>query len=341
MPKSPMQKSKLLYIKQYLETHSDEDHAVPIEELISFLDSKGIRAERKSLYDDFEQLKLFGVDILSVRKNRTVGYYLASRTFEVSELKLLVDAVQGSRFITQKKSAELIRKLGTLCSNYENAALSRQVLLSNRIKSMNESIYYNVDKIHTAINTDKAITFTYFEYNRKKERVLRHNGKKYNVSPFALNWDDENYYLIGFDNELEQIRHYRVDKMLEIDIMSTVRKGKDVFSSIDVEKYAGKVFSMFGGKQERVCMEFDNSLCSAVIDRFGKDVLMHDSKNEGKFYVHSDIVVSDHFFGWLFSFGNKAKVVTPQNVVTQFLSYTKNAIFCPILHINFRCRGYL
>lgn len=326
MSKSPMQKSKLLYIKQYLENHSDENHAVSIDEIISYLDSKGIKAERKSLYDDFEQLKLFGVDILSVRKNRTYGYYLASRTFEVSELKLLVDAVQGSRFITQKKSAELIRKLGTLCSNYENADLSRQVLLSNRIKSMNESIYYNVDKIHSAINSDKTISFKYFEYNRKKERVLRHDGKLYSVSPFALNWDDENYYLIGFDNEIEQIRHYRVDKMLDIAVTGSIRKGKDVFSGVDIEKYAGKVFSMFGGKQEKVCMEFDNSLCSAVIDRFGKDILMRDSENEGTFYVHADIVVSDHFFGWLFSFGNKAKVVTPQNIVNQFVNYTKDVL---------------
>ncbi len=326
MPKSPMQKSKLLYIMKYLETHSDEEHTVTVEDIVSHLDSKGIKAERKSLYDDFEQLKLFGADILSVRKNRTVGYYLASRAFEVSELKLLVDAVQGSRFITQKKSAELIKKLGSLCSTYENAALSRQVLLSNRIKSMNESIYYNVDKIHNAINNDKAITFHYFEYNRKKERVLRHDGKLYSVSPFALNWDDENYYLIGFDNDIEKIRHYRVDKMLDITVTRNIRKGKEVFKELDVEKYAGKVFSMFGGQQERVCMEFDESLCNAVIDRFGKDVLMRDSENEGKFYVHSDIVVSDHFFGWLFSFGDKARVVTPESVVTEFKEYAQRVI---------------
>ena len=326
MPKSPMQKSKLLYIMKFLETHSDEEHTVTIEDIVSYLDSKGINAERKSLYDDFEQLKLFGADILSVRKNRSVGYYLASRTFEVSELKLLVDAVQGSRFITQKKSAELIKKLGSLCSTYENAALSRQVLLSNRIKSMNESVYYNVDKIHNAINNDKAITFHYFEYNRKKERVLRHDGKLYSVSPFALNWDDENYYLIGFDNEIGQIRHYRVDKMLDITVTQNIRCGKDAFKELDVEKYAGKVFSMFGGHQEKVCMEFDNTLCNAVIDRFGKDVLMRYSENEGRFYVHSDIVVSDHFFGWLFSFGDKARVVTPESVVTQFRDYTKNVL---------------
>ncbi len=326
MSKSPMQKSKLLYIMKYLETHSDEEHMVTIEDIVSYLDSKGIKAERKSLYDDFEQLKLFGADILSVRKNRSVGYYLASRTFEVSELKLLVDAVQGSRFITQKKSAELIKKLGSLCSTYENAALSRQVLLSNRIKSMNESIYYNVDKIHNAINSDKAITFHYFEYNRKKERVLRHDGKLYSVSPFALNWDDENYYLIGFDNDIEKIRHYRVDKMIDITVTDKIRKGKEAFKELDVEKYAGKVFSMFGGQQERVCMEFDESLCNAVIDRFGKDVLMRDSENEGKFYVHSDIVVSDHFFGWLFSFGDKARVVTPESVVTEFREYTQRIL---------------
>ena len=318
MPKSQNQKLKLMYLQKFLFEESDEAHPVTINQMIDYLAGLGISAERKSLYDDLEQLRLFGNDIISVKKKGVCGYFIVSRSFETSELKLLVDAVQGSKFITKRKSEMLIKKLESLCSRHEAAALSRQTLVTNRIKSMNESIYYNVDKIHSAIGKGRCISFYYFDYNKKLERVLRHGG--------ALYWDDENYYLIAYDHLSEMIRHYRVDKMLNISINDEKRKGKEAFDELDIEMYSKKVFSMFGGKATRVGMEFDDSLCGAVIDRFGKDIMLRDSENEGKFYINTDVVISPHFFGWLFSFGDKAKLISPQNAADEFSDYAKNVI---------------
>lgn len=320
------QKLKLLYLNKFFLENTDENHTATINEIIEYLDSVGISAERKSLYDDFENLRAFGTDVLSIKQGGTTGYYVADRTFEVSELKLLVDAVQVAKFITDKKSNQLIGKLETLCSRHEAQTLSRQVIIPSRIKSMNESIYYNVDKIHTAITKNFSISFKYFEYNAEKDRVLRHDGKCYNVSPFALNWDDENYYLIGFDEEAGMIKHYRVDKMLDIDVSDKARKGRKEFEETDVSMYSKKVFSMFGGKDTKVCLEFDEKLCGVIIDRFGKDVMMRKSENQGKVYVYCDVVVSPHFFGWLFSLEDMVKIATPQSVADEFKEYTKKIL---------------
>ena len=326
MAKQSGQKLKLLKLNQFFLENTDENHTASMSDIIAHLESLGISAERKSLYDDFEILRSFGTDVLSVKTKEGTGYYVADRLFEVSELKLLVDAVQVAKFITDKKSRALIHKLESLCSRHEANELSRQVLLPERIKSMNESIYYNVDKLHTAISADKAVTFKYFEYNVEKERVLRKDGQKYLVSPFALNWDDENYYLIAFDHEGGIIKHYRVDKMLDIGITDLMRMGKKEFSEADISMYSKKVFGMFGGKATRVCIEFDEKLCGVAIDRFGKDVFMRKSENEGKIYVYCDVVVSPHFFGWLFSFGDMARIATPADIAEQFKEYTKTVL---------------
>ncbi len=326
MAKQSGQKLKLLYLNKFFLENTDENHTATINEIIDFLASVGVSAERKSLYDDFENLRAFGTDVMSIKQGGSTGYYVADRTFEVSELKLLVDAVQVAKFITDKKSNQLIGKLETLCSRHEAQALSRQVVMPSRIKSMNESIYYNVDKIHSAITDNLAITFKYFDYDVNKERVLRHEGNEYRVSPYSLNWDDENYYLIAFDENSGMIRHYRVDKMLEIHITDSARKGRKEYEETDVSMYSKKVFSMFGGKDTHICLEFDEKMCSVVIDRFGKDVMMRKSENEGKIYVYCNVVVSPHFFGWLFSFGNMVKIATPQSVADEFVKYTGDVL---------------
>lgn len=321
MPKMPNQKQKLLILRRYLYENTDENHKVSVSDMANYLEACGVSAERKSLYDDIEQLRAFGDDILLDKSERKTGYYVTSREFELSELKLLVDAVQGSKFITRKKSAQLIKKLEGLCSRSQGAELSRQVLISRRIKNMNESIYYSVDALHAAINSDSSIKFQYFDYDLKFERVLRHDGKFYTVSPFALTWDDENYYLIAYDHESRMIRHYRVDRMVSIKPTGERRLGREEFEKTDIESYSGKVFSMFGGTEQRIGMEFDNSLTNAVIDRFGKDIMMRKSENNGKFYISADVIVSPHFYGWLFSFGEKVKLVSPESAVAQFKEY--------------------
>lgn len=322
MPRNSRQKLKLLYLKEYLLANTDENHAVTVSDMKNYLESCGIPAERKSLYDDIDTLRESGLDIVSEKRDRNVWYHVVSREFELSELKLLVDAVLGSRFITERKSAELIRKLESLCSRFDAYALDRQLTVAGRIKSMNESIYYNVDKIHTAIRDNTRITFRYFDYNVRKERVYRHGGALYEVSPFALCWDDENYYLVAYDEAHGEIRHYRVDKMSELEETDKCREGEAAFEKVDVSAYSRKVFSMFGGESVRVRLEFADTLAGVVLDRFGKDVFLTPSE-DGTFSFETEIVVSPQFYGWLFSFGKDARILRPQSVKDGFAQYLK------------------
>lgn len=322
MAKMSGQKLKLFYIQDFLLKNTDENHAVTVKDIIAYLESCGISAERKSIYDDIELLKSYGLDICSEKRDRTVWYNVVSRDLEIYELKLLVDAVLGSKFITEKKSNELIKKLEGLCSRFQAYELDRQLTVVNRIKSMNESIYFNVDKIHNAIKDNAKISFLYFEYNMKKEKVFRHGGKNYEVSPFALSWDDENYYLVGYDSGSSQIRHYRVDKMDKLcEMEGSRREGAELFEKVDVENYSRKVFSMFGGETQKICLEFSERLAGVVLDRFGKDTFLSPGKTEGCFTFETDIVVSPQFYGWLFSFGTDAKIVYPQSVKDGFAEY--------------------
>ena len=273
MPKSPNQKLKLLYIMRLLLEKSDEQHTVSVNEIIAHLEANAISAERKSIYSDIEALRLFGMDI-NQQRGASGGYYVASREFELPELKLLVDSVQSSKFVTQKKTMALIKKIESLASVYEAQLLHRQVYVKNRIKNMNESIYYNVDKIHSGIASDCKICFKYFEYSVKKERVCRHGGAEYCVSPFALMWDNENYYMLGFDGVSGITKHFRVDKMMDISVSDEKRDGLEQLDKLDLAVYDRIHFGMFTGKEERVTLEFANSLAGAVIDRFGKDIAL-------------------------------------------------------------------
>ncbi len=319
MPRSSRQKLKLFTLMDYLLKNTDENHAVTVKDIIEYLEKNGISAERKSIYDDIEQLSLYGLDICKEKSERTTWYKVVSREFELQELKILVDAVQVSKFITEKKSDELIKKLETLCSRYEAYELDRQTFTSGRVKSMNESIYNNVDKIHSAIKNNHKVTFKYFDYDVQKKKVFRYDGKTYTVSPFALNWDDENYYLIAYDSERGEMRHYRVDKMDSIkEDESSKREGTDLFKKTDVSSYSRKVFSMFGGDTKKVCLEFADKLASVVIDRFGKDMFLSPSDKEGYFTFETDVVVSPQFFAWMFSFGDDARILHPSEVVEEF-----------------------
>ena len=254
------QKTKILYLMKILMEETDELHPLTIKELVTKLDQYNIQAERKSLYNDIENLRSFGIDI---EKNnaRACAYYVASRSFELPELKLLVDAVQSSKFITHKKSTELIHKIGQLTSVYEARQLKRQVYITNRIKTVNECIYYNVDYIHNAIAQDKQITFQYFEWvvdfqqPEKVRKQFRKNGEFYCVSPWALSWDDEKYYLVAFDSATNQIKHYRVDKMSSIALLEQPRQGKECFQQFDLAVYSQKVFGMYGGKEEKITLK--------------------------------------------------------------------------------------
>lgn len=322
MPKSPNQKLKLLYIMRLLQDRSDEHHPISVNEIISHLEANAISSERKSIYSDIESLRLFGLDI-NLKHGAGAGYYLASREFELPELKLLVDSVQSSKFITQKKTLVLIKKIERLASAYEAQQLHRQVYVKNRIKNMNESIYYNVDEIHNGIASNRQICFKYFEYSLNKEKICKHNGEKYCVSPFALTWDNENYYMIGYDNEAGILKHYRVDKMMDISVSEEKRDGDALFKDFDLAAYSRTHFGMFTGREERVTLEFSNSLAGAVIDRFGKDLALIPADKD-HFRIHTEIAVSPQFFGWLCGFGNSVKIVAPNDVVIQMKDHIES-----------------
>lgn len=318
MAKSPNQKLKLLYLAEYFKRYSDENHLISVADMISHLDKYGISAERKSIYDDIEALRVFGMDIIQVRGAKG-GYYLASRDFELPELKLLVDSVQSSRFITGKKTMALIKKVEELTSVYEATALHRQVYVSNRIKTMNESIYYNVDEIHSGIALDRQIAFRYFEYSVTKERRFRRGGEEYVVSPYALTWNSENYYMIAFDSASQQVRHYRVDKMTSIRVTDKAREGREALGELDMAEYTGKVFGMFSGNAEKVKLRCENHLAGAVIDRFGKDIIII-STDEEHFTVTVDVVPSPQFFAWVFGFEGEMKILSPASAAEKMKS---------------------
>lgn len=326
MPKSENQKQKLLYIAQYLMENTDENHAVSTPQLIEYLNSQGIKAERKSIYNDIDTLNDFGMDIIRSDEHRG-GYMLASRPFELAEVKLLVDLVQSSKFITEKKSRELITKLETLTSKYDAKAMRRQVEIVGRSKTHNETIYYNVDMVHTAISKNVKIRFHYFDWDVNKNMKLRHDGAWYEVSPWRLTWDDENYYLMAFDEKTNAIRFYRVDKIVDIALTENPRDGKDVFEHLDMAEFSKKTFGMFAGEEKTVRLRCENSLTGVIIDTFGTDVALRPD-GENHFIARAEVVVSSQFFGWLAGLGARVEVISPDEVREKYKTYLTNIISC-------------
>jgi len=320
MPKHPNQKVKLLCILDMLKKKTDFNHSITMEDILEELQKKHeIQAERKSIYDDMNCLRDFGYDIVKV-KSKTTGYALADRRFQLAELKLLVDAVQASKFITQRKSNELIKKLANMTSRYEAKELEREVYVKNRVKTMNESIYYNVDGLHEAINNNKQISFLYKKWNINKELKSKRDGKKYFVSPWELTWDDENYYLVAYEEESDLIKHYRVDKMTKIEMLKDERVGKQHFKNFNIAEYSKRTFGMFGGKAEGVQIRFSNEIIGPIIDRFGKDIKISKT-NADYFDIKLEIVVSNQFFGWLAGLGPNVKIIKPASVVKRHKEY--------------------
>lgn len=313
MPKSENQKQKLLYILKFFYEETDEEHTLTVNEIIAKLERNGISAARRSVYDDIRVLQDFGVDIV-MRKSKTCEYFLGSRLFEMAELKILIDSVQSSRFITKKKSESLIRKLKNLVSKPHAREFSGQIHTYDRIKSMNESIFYNVDTLHNAIASNRKITFRYFDYNIKREKVYRKNGEKYCTNPMALTFDNENYYLIAYNEKYEDFVHYKADRMTDIAVSEERRSmPKKPFNAAN---YVKPIFSMFDGEIEHITAVFDAAYLNVVIDRFGENVRLTELEDDC-FRADFQAAVSPTFIAWIIGFGAGALIISPQWVADE------------------------
>lgn len=321
MAKEENRTIRILYIVKILWEETDEAHPMPAARMARRVTDYGICCERKAVYRYLEELVEFGMDIIRTPQ----GAYLGSRQFELPELKLLVDAVQSSRFITAKKSRELIEKLGKLLSCYDREQLKRQTLVENQVKTINEGIYYNIDAICRGIQENHEIAFLYWNWNTKKKMVPKHDGMQYIISPWMLQWENEKYYLVGYDEQAGQMKHFRVDKMQDIIVLEAVRKGRELFVQKKEDRLHSQTFGMFGGRREMVTLQLSQRLAGVVIDRFGKDVWMH-AIDEDFFNVLVDVEVSNQFFGWITGLGSDAKIVGPAWVVEEYRQLLKKLL---------------
>ena len=322
MSRGTNQKFKLTYLSRIMLEKTDDEHSLTMPQIIAELEKYDVTAERKSIYQDFQDMEKLGIEIIKEQIGRETYYHVGAREFELAETKLLIDAIQSSKFITQTKSRELIAKIKKFVSEYQARQLQRQVFINDRVKNMNESVYYNVDDIYTAINENKKIRFKYYKWNIEKKLVVRHHGDWFVVSPWSLTWDDENYYMVAFDDLDHKIKHYRVDKMMHISVDDDMREGKDIFKNFDMAAYSKATFVMYSGKRAKVHIQFPNNMCGVFIDRFGKEISFRKVDDDHSI-VAVDVAVSPQFFGWIFSLGRTVKVVGPEEVVEQMKTAAK------------------
>jgi len=325
MSKQSGQKVKLLILRDYLLRQADEEHPVPTQQLQAELERWGVSAERKSIYSDMEALRQFGLDV-QYRKGKEPGWFVGEREFELPELKLLVDAVQSSRFISRKKSQALIGKLEALTSVGQARQLQRQVYVDRRVKTGNEGVYYAIDTLHAAIAGDRAVSFRYFDYDVRKAKVFRRGGERYAVSPYGLIWGEENYYyLVGWDHAGRELRHYRVDRMAELEISTLPRLGDESCRGFDLAEYGQKHFRMFSGREAQVRLRCEDRFVNVMLDRFGQEVMLI-PEGEGHFALTVEAVVSPQFYGWLFGLGPGVALTGPSWAVEEYQKMLRAAL---------------
>lgn len=316
------QNEKTLYILKILLENTNEDNPLTANQLIERLGEYGAKVERKTIYSAVEALISFGYDIQN-SKAEPKGYYIATRDFELAEIKLLVDAVQSSKVITQKKSIELINKIKKLTDKNSAQRLQRQVVVSGRAKMANERVYYSIDAIHEAIAMGRKISFNYCEYDLNKNLVPRKDNKVYTYTPSLLTWDDERYYLVAYDARHDSYTHFRADKMINVQVLSDPSDKPQ--KQLDVARYTMSVFSMFHGEFEDVVIAADNKLVGVFLDKFGMDIMIR-KHSDTEFAVKVQVAISSTFFAWLFQYGDMAKIVSPQKVADKYIKHIKNTL---------------
>lgn len=321
MPKGKNQKMKLVRLYKLMLHETDEDHALTNREIREKLEEEEVTVDRKTLYNDLESLQEMGLTIDKLKGGNDTNYHVTGKKFELAELKLMVDAIQSSKFITEKKSTQLIGKLTDFASKYEAVQLERQVIVAGRIKTENESIYYNVDAIHRGIAEDLQISFRYMQWNLRKQLVPRRE-KRYCVSPWAVTWDAGNYYLLAYDGEAGIIKTYRVDKIKNIRVLDRSREGEDVFGNMNMAVYSREKFSMFSGEEREVTLRFENDMAGVLIDRFGKDIPI--ARRDGEHAETTVTVgVSPQFYGWIFGLGGKVEITGPADILQGYKTELK------------------
>ena len=321
MAKSANQKLKLLRLKDILENRTDEWHPMSTQQMIDALMQYGIEAERKSIYSDLEELSVYGLDIVKCGGRKNQKYYIGDRDFELAELKLLVDAVSASKFISEKRSRTLIGKLSALTTKYDAAQRNRQVYVANRNKTVNEQVLYHIDAIHSALQNGKMISFQYMEWNASKRLVVRRDGALYRMSPKALIWDDENYYLVAWDDEASICKHFRVDKMKNITVLDENAHNPEIV--IDPASYSRRMFGMFDGKLQDVSIRCPINRIGIMIDRFGKDIGIR-ADGPTHCVVRTRVAVSPQFFGWMCALGRDFTIVSPSELADAYLAHLKS-----------------
>lgn len=324
MSKSADQHLKLFYIAEYLTEQSDCEHPVSTACIIDMLGKKGIKAGRKTIYSDMDALAQYGLDI-AFRRKRPSGFYLVSRKFSLFDLKLLVHAVQASKFIPYEKSQELIDKLCSFVSIYDREELKRPLYIKDRVKAFNESAFSQIDDIYRAIRSGVQISFIYCEWTQAKELRSEREGYRYTVSPYALVWDDLCYQLIAYDHDTERVRNFRVDKMVELRLSENACCDSSRFSSVALDAYSNQTFGIFGGRDEKITLLCKNEMVGAVIDRFGRDVIIIKETNS-MFKVSVNVTVSPSLFGWMASFGGDITVTAPTHTVEEYKAFLKKVL---------------
>lgn len=318
-------KQRLLRLLSYLYRFTDEDHPVSTSQLVQIFQGEDANASRKTIQDDIKILIEEGHDI-EIIKSSQHSYYMASREFEVPEVKLLIDAVSASKFITKEKSRVLVEKLMQFVSKPQAEQMVRHMYVADRIKAGNETIYYSVDTITEAINAGKKVHFQYFDYNERKERILRHNGEVYYHSPYALVWDSDRYYAIGFSDKYKDLVNFRVDRMYKVTIAD--EDSVPPAPNFDIEDYVQKQFKMYAGEDMDVVLECDNELMQKVIDHFGEEVNTWKS-SDTTFRLRAVVSDSPTFYGWVFQYAGKIRIASPEKAIIAFRKMARMVIDAP------------
>lgn len=324
---SDSKRLSLIYLQELFLQKTDETHFLKMPQILAFLEKKDIFIDRRTVYTYFKLLNYTGFDIVPVREKGDCKYHHPQRIFDITELKFLIDSIAASKFLTEKKSKELIDKVKSLASDYDNAALNRSVLLGNRVKSINNTVLENLDSIYAAIADNNKITFQYMCWNPQHKLEYQKGGKLYSVSPYAVSLNADNYYLIAYDNAAELLKHYRIDKMKNINLLPEAREGKKIFKSFNPVDYTLKTFGMYGGREETVSIECSSSLVGVFIDRFGYAAhLRPDFDNADKTIVRISVNVSPQFYAWLFALGTGVKILSPDSVINEFIVMTDSVL---------------